>query len=828
MIEDSNGEYKQSTVTTFPGYEYFYNQEKSTCMDMSGNPVENSVLYDQDNKKVTITIGDSSSCYLYFDKYKSTSFSDGLIASGNLWQSGLEGDGYRFAGSFSGSLVTNSITSLSNFICFGTTDKDTCTSNPSTYMYRIIGVFVDENGDNHVKLIKYTQLSTAYAWHSSHTDADWADSDLYKGLNGSYFLTNTTYSYMQDNTWLNKITDWKWSAVNTKTYESSGPDYYDSLSPSNIYLHEMNRSAKPSTIGEWTTPTAKIGLMYASDYALSLGSTALAMTTGINTNRNTLKTGWMHQSNNDTTASVYEWTISRAGVSGSSFRAWYVDSAGFIYNYYVTNTYGVRPVFYLESDVIAVGQGALDDPYIIFDETGTTTPLKVSLSNSGSTLTATITKGTGNLNKYCINTSSSITNCTWNNITSTLLTYIMPSEGTYYVHVIDDVGYIAHDLIVHKHSCSDNFKTSLTFSANLINECNLWNSGLNGDGYRFVGTGITCSYESGTYQEDGEPTCQILYNVVEKNNSTWRTSTDKHKSSCPNDNSSYTYSCDMLLPTIDSSNTPNNFLCFGTTDKDTCIANMDTYMYRIIGVFNDGNGNKYVKLIKYKQLSSVYKWHSSNTDTDWSDSDLYKGLNGSYFLTNTSYSYMQDSIWLNKITDWEWHSINTLTRESSGTSYTFTSPKGIYQNEILRANNYKTTCANSSDSDGTTSRCGIGELDIAYAKIGLMYASDYALSLGDSALAMTTGTSTNNNALIDSWMHPSNNDTTVGTGEFTIARIGGSTSSGYYIWSITAGTLNNYPADYAFGVRPVFYLTSDVKSSSGTGTISDPYILDIS
>ena len=198
MLEDSNGEYKQSKVTTFPGYEYFYNQEKSTCMDLTGKPVEDSLLYDQDNKKATITIGDTSTCYLYFDNWKEEptfSFSYELIASGNLWQSGLEGDGYRFTGS---GTATDS-TSPKNFICFGTTDKNTCTANPETYMYRIIGVFADENGDNHVKLIKYTQLGD-YEWNSSHSDVDWENSTLYAGLNGSYFLTNTTYSYMQDAT----------------------------------------------------------------------------------------------------------------------------------------------------------------------------------------------------------------------------------------------------------------------------------------------------------------------------------------------------------------------------------------------------------------------------------------------------------------------------------------------------------------------------------------------------------------------------------------------------------------------------------------------------
>ena len=41
-----------------------------------------------------------------------------------------------------------------------------------------------------------------------------------------------------------------------------------------------NSSAVNCNGGAWTNPTSKIGLMYASDYALSLGSSALALTTG--------------------------------------------------------------------------------------------------------------------------------------------------------------------------------------------------------------------------------------------------------------------------------------------------------------------------------------------------------------------------------------------------------------------------------------------------------------------------------------------------------------------------------------------------------------------
>ena len=116
--------------------------------------------------------------------------------------------------------------------------------------------------------------------------------------------------------------------------------------------------------GVWTNPTAKIGLMYASDYALSLGSSALALT--VSTDYSTLKTGWMHQSNNDTTKSATEWTLSRGGAGSGYFHAWHVRSDGFVYSYRVNSACGARPVFYLTSNQAFLGgNGSLDDPFMI-------------------------------------------------------------------------------------------------------------------------------------------------------------------------------------------------------------------------------------------------------------------------------------------------------------------------------------------------------------------------------------------------------------------------------------------------------------------------------
>ena len=350
FINDGKGNYEEYNNNVFPNG-YAINLDKSRCIDTKGNVI-NGIL-STNGSNVTITSNKTAYCYLYFDEGTAV---DIILANGgnDLWKSTLDGDGYRFVG-----------TDPDNYICFGTTNKSTCTGNTDLYMYRIIGIFEDAEGKQHLKLIKKEALNTNFGWHSDTSiDTDWENSVLYKLLKGSYFLTSTIYSYMQDSIWLNKIETWDYIATNTKTYENSGPNYYDSVTVKNIYLHEMNRSSKTSNVGIWETVSGKISLMYVSDYLLSLGSSALDYISSINTS--TLKTGWMHISNNDRQVSGYEWTSTRYGGGGGYYGSWLVFSNGRVGYYDVGGVnHSARPVFYLTSDVKISGEGTTTNPYII-------------------------------------------------------------------------------------------------------------------------------------------------------------------------------------------------------------------------------------------------------------------------------------------------------------------------------------------------------------------------------------------------------------------------------------------------------------------------------
>lgn len=294
-----------------------------------------------------------------------------LIESNELWQSNLEGDGYRFVG-----------TNPNNYVCFGTSNQEECLNNQNKYLYRIIGVFPDDINNYHVKLIKYSSLDKTYLWHDENTDVNWNESLLFKGLNDSYYLNNT--NYFLDNSWKDMIYDWNWISNNSLMYEMNGPRYLYNT-PKNIYLYELQKTGRlnetyydylnqetDGSIGEWTYVKAKIGLMYASDYALSLGDVALNMTENTEIMKDTLKTGWLHIANNQYDAQdntyTFEWLISRYGYYESGYYgAFRINENGVTGGIAIHLNYlSVRPTFYLNSDVMRLsGDGTINNPYII-------------------------------------------------------------------------------------------------------------------------------------------------------------------------------------------------------------------------------------------------------------------------------------------------------------------------------------------------------------------------------------------------------------------------------------------------------------------------------
>ena len=267
-----------------------------------------------------------------------------------------------------------------------------------------------------------------------------------------------------------------------------------------------------------------------------------------------------------------------------------------------------------------------------------------------------------------------------------------------------------------------------------------------------------------------------------------------------------------------ASDAVNNYVCFGSTQSPCPADNL----YRIIGVFEDkvkliksdyattallGTDGDYSKMYtannwdnsayKGNNLANVagYNWNKSNQNT-WSLSNLNKTNLNTNFIANIG------ADWAAKIAETTWK-VGGNTWANIGTQ----PAKTAYQNEIV---NPVTTYSQDNATE-------------LKAKIGLMYVSDYMYAApqdkwtlvgynsSDASKDYRASTSVN-------WMY-------MGLYEWTISRNAGSSNRAFYV--ANTGYVNrSYVGNLAYGVRPVFNLTSSVNYVSGSGTAADPIVVN--
>ena len=121
------------------------------------------------------------------------------------------------------------------------------------------------------------------------------------------------------------------------------------------YQNEIVRPVTTNTTDNATTYSAKVGLMYASDYGFASAPSAWTTNLYDYDGAAIKNVNWMYMG-------LYEWIISR-DVS-TSYYAFRVTDYGYVAGRStVTNAYGVRPVFNLVSSVAYVsGDGTQTSP----------------------------------------------------------------------------------------------------------------------------------------------------------------------------------------------------------------------------------------------------------------------------------------------------------------------------------------------------------------------------------------------------------------------------------------------------------------------------------
>ena len=356
----------KKTITATPNAEEQYTL-KLTFVNYEGDQTENakSTL----SAKVMIQkepIVTTLASYIT-NLYTGTQGENGIYYHDASLTNGAGDNSYRFAGASD---------QVNNYVCFGSTT----TPCPADNIYRIIGVF-----DDKVKLIKSdyatsTLLGTDGDYKQAYTATGY-DSSNYKGNNlaniagytWNYKNNTTINSGYGSNTWstslLNKTnlnknfitnigTDWA-AKIDMITWKVGGNTWANigTQPAKTAYQNEIVSPVTTNATDNATTYSAKVGLMYASDYGFAAAPSA--WTANLNTyNGEVIKNvNWMYMG-------LLEWTISRN--VDNAYNVFGVNNTGIANDRDANDAHAVRPVFSLTSSVNYVsGSGSATDPIVI-------------------------------------------------------------------------------------------------------------------------------------------------------------------------------------------------------------------------------------------------------------------------------------------------------------------------------------------------------------------------------------------------------------------------------------------------------------------------------
>ncbi len=349
--KDNGSNYVESTSNSY------------TFSDLTGNTTFYIKVYVKDsNGKISNVTTTSIATKIALSDYVKSLYTgnqgdNGIYHHDSSLTNGAGDNSYRYAGA-----------NPNNYVCFGSSES-TC---PTDNLYRIVGVFGDK-----IRLIKYDYATSALLG----TDGDYygsgtSNTSYYKGslttINTYYWnykatnaATNTWSTSLLNKTNLNTNfitnigTEWA-NKIAMTTWKVGGNAYANIASkiPSVVYQNEIVNPVTTNTTDNATEYTAKIGLMYASDYGFAADPSAWTTTLydyDGSVNGSTIRSlNWMHMGH-------IEWTISRfADYSDNAFS---VNYDGYVYGNIVNYNIGVRPSFNLESSVTyKSGTGTQSDP----------------------------------------------------------------------------------------------------------------------------------------------------------------------------------------------------------------------------------------------------------------------------------------------------------------------------------------------------------------------------------------------------------------------------------------------------------------------------------
>ena len=356
----------KKTITATPSKEEEY-KLKLTFVNYEGNQTENTTS--GLSAKVMIqkeSMVNSLASYIT-NLYTGTQGTNNIYYHDANLTNGAGDNSYRYAGASD---------QVNNYVCFGSN----VTPCPADNLYRIIGVFGDK-----VKLIKSDYATTALLgadgdYSKMYTANGWSNSN-YKGNNLAN-IAGYTWNY-KNNTTINSgygSNTWSTSLLNKTNLNKNfitniGADWAAKIADTtwkvggNTYANIANQPAKTAYQNEIVNPvttnstdsateySAKIGLMYASDYGFAAAPSAWATQLSSYNGEAIKNVNWMYMG-------LYEWTLSRS--ADNAYLVFFVNFTGGVDHNNADYAYGVRPVFYLSSSVNYVsGSGTAADPILV-------------------------------------------------------------------------------------------------------------------------------------------------------------------------------------------------------------------------------------------------------------------------------------------------------------------------------------------------------------------------------------------------------------------------------------------------------------------------------
>ncbi len=257
---------------------------------------------------------------------------------------------------------------------------------------------------------------------------------------------------------------------------------------------------------------------------------------------------------------------------------------------------------------------------------------------------------------------------------------------------------------------------------------------------------------------------------------------------------------------------PNNYVMFNNE------------LWRILGVFsteydsdNDGTTDataNLVKIIKKDEIGGL-AWDKSESN-DWPNSSLYHLLNEQYYDWNTNKATVST------------YCYGYSTTVPAKCDYSVKGIQDGYRDMIVKAKWYlggggKTgytsdTPGNIYSYERDSNAVYTGRSASTPGYIGLMYLSDYLYGVlaSDCVRTPERGLYMSTSCAGKDWLRGSGHEWTISPNS--------NNSSG--VWHLSSnGFMGNNGTISGYVVRPVLYLSSSVYKVSGSGTITNPYII---